>query len=153
MTESPIIYDFAAFQKISLLQNEIEDLRKIVEGGGGSVMSDELTDYKIAAAEARSDTKIARLEGKIDVLALSINALGAKIDSQRSEASSNRNVIISVTVGTALTIVALTYAALSYGASTFYNGTVVRDLVHSESAASASKPIAGPPFNGATPTR
>ena len=82
-------------------------------------MSDELTNDKIAAAEARSDTKIARLEGKIDVLVLSINALGSKIDGQRSEASSNRNVVISVTVGKALTIIALTFAALSYGASTF----------------------------------
>lgn len=50
--------------------------------------NDDLTDAKIAAAEARTDTKLARLEGKIDRVLDSV-------ETSRSEARDNRRAIIA----------------------------------------------------------
>jgi hypothetical protein len=154
MNEAQVVHDFQANQRINALQVEVEELRGVVTAlgggdGGGKDMSDELTNHKIAASEARAETKLVRLEGKIDLLSSSIENLGSKIDSQRNEAASNRNVVVATVVGTALSIAALLYAILTYGASTFYNGTVVRDIVHNE--VSAARPAANTPSNGGTP--
>jgi hypothetical protein len=48
---------------------------------------DELVDAKIAAAEARTDTKIVRLEGKMDLVIESLR-------SSRAEARDNRRAVI-----------------------------------------------------------
>ena len=103
-------------------------------------MPDDLTDAKIAASEARTDAKFARLDGKIDLLQQSIATLGNNVNVQRTEASANRNALLATIIGTGLALAALIAAMLSYGASPFYNGTVVRDVVRAEVAEHATQP-------------
>lgn len=91
---------------------------------------EDLTDAKIAAAEARTDAKLAGFQGRFDVLAEKLDGIAGSIKDQRSEASSNRNVMVATTIGTGLAIIGAIVAMLSYGAATFYNGTVMRDAVN-----------------------
>ena len=89
-------------------------------------MTNDIVDAKIAASEARSEIKIVRIEGKLDLIANTISGLSSKMDDQKREASSNRNWII----GTIIVALGLMIAIMSYGATTFYNGTVIRDMVN-----------------------
>lgn len=53
--------------------------------------------YQIEAVEARTDTKIARIDGKLDLLL-------SKMNDQATSLSSARNLIIATVVGVALTM-------------------------------------------------
>ena len=87
-------------------------LRAIIEGGRigatdaaadsqGPAMSnsDDLTDAKIAAAEARTDAEIARSEGKLDLVL-------SKLDDMREDNRGLRTNINAVGIGLALLIIA-----------------------------------------------
>jgi len=54
----------------SMIHTAKELIQTITVPNSGDIMttSDELTDAKIAASEARTDTKIVRIEGKLDLL-------------------------------------------------------------------------------------
>jgi hypothetical protein len=103
--------------------------------------SDELTDAKIEAAEARTDTKIERLGGKIDVLSTTIVG---KIESLKDDVSKlkedvsksdqynhdTRLVLISAIVGVGLAMAGVIVAVATYGDALFGRGMNVRDVVH-----------------------
>jgi hypothetical protein len=81
---------------------------------------DEIT-ARIEAAEARTDTKIVRIEGKLDLVI-------SKIDDVRNDYRSIRGNIWIVFFGLAGLIV-----AIAIGIPSIYDfGTKIRDLVHSE---------------------
>lgn len=100
------------------------------------------TDARIEASEARSETKLARLEGKFDTQSAITNA---KLDSlvavsagttkaiqdQTTEARSNKFQILGALVAAVLAIAGLVIGLLSYREAAFYNGTVMRDAVKS----------------------
>lgn len=122
--------DFRRWPNLSAREQNVNDF--------GMTTSGEL-DAKIAASEARSETKIARIEGKLDLVAQSIGALASSVQTQRAEANSNRTVVVATVITTALALAGLGYAALSYGATNFYNGTVIGDQIR---AAASSVPKA-----------
>ena len=135
MAEPAGVIDFEVYQRLNALQADVEEFKRSMSAGNDGGIRNEpgnLLDHKIALSEMRSEAKVIRLEGKLDLLAQSIGSLSSKIDAQRAEASSNKNVVIGTIVAAALSIVALLYTMISYGASTFYNGTVIRDIVHDE---------------------
>jgi len=78
-----------------------------------------MTDLKIEAAEARTDTKFERLIGKIDALGISIKAvadsvsiLDVKVGTVDTHARSAKVVIITTMIGTALAVAALAWAGV-----------------------------------------
>jgi hypothetical protein len=86
-------------------------------------------DAKIAASEARMETKIVRLEGKIDALI----GLSTTISShQDANASSLKTNIWAATAIIVATILGLFAIAATIGPSAFSFGAQMRDLVRSE---------------------
>ncbi|HEX3484738.1 MAG TPA: hypothetical protein VHT51_06730, partial [Micropepsaceae bacterium] len=92
---------------------------------------DDFVDTKIAAAEARKDTKIVRLEGAINTALATIvgkiDALSVQVSDQRRD----RNVIIGTIVLSALALGGLVWGAATYGDALFGRGMNVRDVVQS----------------------
>jgi hypothetical protein len=88
--------------------------------------SDELTDAKIEAAEARTDTKIERLGGKIDTLGIKLDTVNQKLADQTKD----RNLIIGTIVVSAISIAILLIGLATYGDAIFGRGMNVRDVVH-----------------------
>jgi hypothetical protein len=85
-------------------------------------------DAKIAAAEARTDTKIMRLEGKVDLVLSNLSNMTSKFDALRDDNRAVRANQWVIGLGLAVLIVAV--AALF---PVFFSiGTQVRDLIHSE---------------------
>lgn len=89
-------------------------------------------DAKLAASEARSETRSVQLESKFDLVLAKIAGLGEKMDDVRSDNRTTRSniwavcaVIVGVIVGTAALIMTL-------GPSAFTLGAQVRDMVQKE---------------------
>jgi hypothetical protein len=78
----------------------------------------ELVDAKLAAAEARTDTKILRFESKIDALAKDVG-----------EHRRDRNLIIGTIVVAAIALGALFVSMATYGDALFGRGLAVRDVI------------------------
>jgi hypothetical protein len=105
------------------------------EHAQGNAMSDptreeirEEVKDKIASAEARTDTKIERLGGKIEMLSAT---LGAKLDivNQRlADHSKDRNLIIGTIVLSVISLAVLLIAVATYGDALFGRGISVRDV-------------------------
>lgn len=76
-------------------------------GGGGTYGSMDIIDAKIAAAEARTDTKFAQVIGKLDHIEQSTGGLRSTI------------------VLTAVAAVGVVFAAMALGVSQFGNGVMV----------------------------
>jgi hypothetical protein len=103
-----------------------------VQGKSPMPSSEELTDVKIAAAEARTDTKIERLGGRIEVLTATIVT---KIDSLKDDVSKSdqynhdtRWVLISAIVVGIIALAGLLVALATYGDALFGRGMSVRDV-------------------------
>lgn len=96
----------------------------------------EEVDAKIAAAEARGDTQIVRLEGKIDLVLSKIDSLNTALTSVRDDYRSIRtNIWI---VGLALAAIIIAVAALFppyFGA-----GLTIRDVIDHEIATHTGSP-------------
>jgi hypothetical protein len=80
----------------------------------------EEVDAKIAAAEARTDTKITRLEGKIDLVI-------SKLDTVLEDGRSARSNMWLIGFGLAALVVAIWVAVPSI----FISGAQLRDLIES----------------------
>jgi hypothetical protein len=70
------------------MADSIEGRSASLQGKTQMSSSDDLTDAKIEAAEARTDTKIVQLGGKIEMLSAT---LGAKLDSVNQRLSDHSN--------------------------------------------------------------
>jgi hypothetical protein len=104
-----------------------------------STRDDQLLDAKLGKVAAETDTKIARMEGKLDLVLSKIDGLGTRFEDARADAKEARTTaradnaatranIWVVGLGLAVLIVAV--AALF---PVFFSiGAQVRDLVHSE---------------------
>lgn len=89
-------------------------------------------DAKIAAAEARGDTKIARLENKMDLVLSKLDASINETRQMRSDTKednrSTRANQIALTIGAVVIIIAV----LALLPIVFGFGTSLRDMVHDE---------------------
>lgn len=92
-------------------------------------MADDLTDAKVAAAEARTDAKLAGFQGQFNVLSLKLDGIAGSVAKQREEASANRTAVITTVFGVGVALAALLWAAITYGDSVFGRGMAVRDVV------------------------
>jgi hypothetical protein len=92
---------------------------------GNMTTEGEVRAAEIGAAEARTDTKIVRLEGKLDLIAKDIVALAVQVSEQRRD----RNLIIGTIVVAAIAVGALFVAMATYGDALFGRGMSVRDVV------------------------
>ena len=82
-------------------------------------MSERLTDLKIAAVEAQTETKFAQLIGKLDLFGANITTLGqqvsnldTKIDVIDGHVRNARSTIIAFVVGTGIAVAALAWAGI-----------------------------------------
>jgi len=95
--------------------------------------ADDLANAKIEAAEARGDTKIARLAGKIDTAtATLLGEMRAIRDDVRKSDDYNRDTrwVLFVTIVTAAVgIGALAIGLATYGDALFGRGMNVRDVI------------------------
>jgi hypothetical protein len=82
----------------------------------------------IELAEARTDTKIARMEGKLDLVISKIDALNVRFEDARRDARDTRGNIWFVGLGLAVLIVGVVTLFPVF----FSIGIHIRDLVHSE---------------------
>lgn len=86
-------------------------------GGGGTYGGMDIVDAKIAAAEARTDTKFAGLKGSLDLI-------NERLDNiERATNGVRLNVWLA-----AATALALGIAAMAFGASQFGNGVMVTSV-------------------------
>jgi hypothetical protein len=84
--------------------------------------SDDLVNAKIEAAEARTDTKIARLEGKLDLVL-------SKLDDQKDDGRHTRNNVILVGVSLALLIIgSVAIAPVIFDLGSKFRETVTKEV-------------------------
>ena len=111
-----------------------------VERAISSGMAEELMDAKIAAAEARTDAKLAGFQGNFNVLSLKLDGIAASIKDQKTEATGNRNALMTTILTVGFALAGLLIAVVSYGDAIFSRGMSMRDLVHSTVEELAAKP-------------
>jgi hypothetical protein len=86
---------------------------------GALEMHSRMTDLKIAASEARTETKFAQLMGKLDVLVTGvgdlkteITRLDGKIDTVDGHARAAKTTIVATVIGTGIAVAALAWAGV-----------------------------------------
>jgi hypothetical protein len=93
----------------------------------------EVRAAEIAAAEARTDNKITRLEGRLELIAQGINAKLDALTGQVAEHRRDRNLIIGTIVGTVvvatIALGGLYVAMATYADAMFGRGMNVRDVL------------------------
>lgn len=93
----------------------------------------ELTSQKIAAAEARGDTKIVRLEGKLEVISATIlgEIRGIRDDVRQSDQYNRdtRWIMLATVITGVFALGALVVALVTYGDAVFGRGMNVRDVI------------------------
>lgn len=97
-------------------------------GGGGTSPPMDPVDAKIAAAEARTDTKFATLKGQLDLISAKLDSINEKATDARSEARTTRRTV----VGTGLSLAALIMALVGFGGNMFGLGSRVDDIARVE---------------------
>lgn len=106
-----------------------------------------IIDAKIAASEARTDTKFAKLEGKLDLILNKVDRLEG--DSQRTRATV-RNTGLTLFFGLASLMVAISALAFNGFLGSFNAGVRVRDIVREEVVAARPAPAVAPVSQPAT---
>lgn len=113
LTESKQLIGHGASPSI-IQENASSDRRGRIELGE--------IDAKIAAAEARTDTKFAEMMGELRVISQRMGHIETDLGSTKSAISSLRSTVIVTSVTSVLAIAALFYTALQYGNSMFSAG-------------------------------
>ena len=112
-----------------------------LQGKSAMPGSDELTDKKIEVAEAHTDIKIARMEGKLDLVVSKIDGINSRLDDVRHDYLATRANIWVVGLGLAVLIVGV--AALF---PVFFGvGTQLRDIIDKAIDAHISSTTPVPP--------
>lgn len=104
-------------------------LRTVESGSIKMATADELAQSRINESEARTETKITRIEGTIQLMSQSLtgqlNALTVQVSEQRRD----RNLIIGTIVVATIALGALFVAMATYGDALFGRGLNVRDVL------------------------
>jgi hypothetical protein len=104
-------------------------------------------DAKIAASEARTDTKFAELLGEIKVTNAGIVGLRSEFSDMRGYARSSHHTTIGTIVATGLGIVAIVIALLTYGATWFGLGINAHDVARQAADQALREFVAKAPLN------
>lgn len=111
------------------MDRERSTLRATPDPRISSPMSDiPLIDAKIAASEARTDTKFAKLEGKLDLIVASLETVKGQAVDAKAEARTTRRYV----VGTGFSLGALLLGMFGLYANAFNIGTRVDDIARTE---------------------
>jgi len=94
-----------------------------------AVTTDPTIDAKIAASEARTDTKFAKLEGKLDLIVASLETVKSQAVDAKAEARTTRRYV----VGTGFSLAALLLGIFALYANAFNIGTRVDDIARTRS--------------------
>lgn len=86
-------------------------------------------DAKLGASEARSDTKIARLEGKLDLVLSKLDDLNQKITTTEGHIRDDSRTMRSSLWGIGLGLAALMVTIVALFPVFFSIGTQVKDMV------------------------
>jgi len=106
--------------EIPVKQLSSEQLKRMGRSANITDMSE--VDAKIAAAEARTDTKFAEMMGELRVISGKLEHLDENYRETRTSISSLKSTVIVTAVTTVLAIGGLFYTALQYGNSMFTAG-------------------------------
>lgn len=85
-------------------------------------------DAKIAAAEARTDTKFAQLLGRLDVMNQKLTALDKSVSDLRGDNRSLRTLTVGSSIAVFFGIAATVLGALAYGGQLFSTGMNVSGI-------------------------
>lgn len=110
------------------LQAENSSLKTGGPGGTSGGMDPALVDAKIAASEARTGEKFAKLDGKLDLILEKIETVRAQSTDARTEARTTRRTV----VGTGISLAALLLAVFALYSNGFNMGTKVGDVARIE---------------------
>lgn len=106
-------------------------------GGGGTFDGMEIVDAKIAAAEARTDTKFAQLMGELATMRAEINGrldgLGTKVQHVENSTAGIKTTVIV----TAIAALGLTVAVMAYGSQWFGLGMDAQQVADRSAQTSA----------------
>jgi hypothetical protein len=129
---------------------KVENQRTI--SGGAMATEGEVRAAEIAAAEARTDTKIARLEGKMDLVLSKLDGLNSRFEDARTDAREARitahsdNVATRANIWVAFVGLAAVIVALVLLFPTFLDfGAKIRDRITDEVKAQMPAPTIRPP--------
>lgn len=97
-------------ERLKQIERHAEESAKELKGGGGGGTFEgmEVVDAKIAAAEARTDTKFAELLGELRL-----------INQQIDHVEKSTGGLRSTVIGTGIGVVAVAIAVMAYGAQWF----------------------------------
>ncbi|HEX8214569.1 MAG TPA: hypothetical protein VF582_03755 [Allosphingosinicella sp.] len=122
---------------------DVEQEPPLKGGGGGGTsrgMDNALIDSKIAASEARTDTKFAKLEGKLDLILERVETVKEQSTDARSEARATRRTVI----GTGVSLGALLIAIFTLYTNSFNLGARVDDIARIEARETYNQISAAP---------
>jgi len=141
--QSAELFDVGARNEIAEIKAQLDALKSGSSSGISKGMDSQaerdLTDAKIAAAEARTDTKFARFEGKIDLMLSQLGQVSTELGTLKADNKSTRTTVIVTAVSSTFAIITVLIAVMALGAAQFYNGTVIFDHIK---AAQSAAPIA-----------
>jgi hypothetical protein len=92
-------------------------------------------DAKLAASEARMETRAAISDGKLDLVLAKLASIGEKMDDVRSDNRTTRANIWAVCAIVVTTIVGMAALVIAVAPAAFTIGAQVRDMVQKEMAA------------------
>jgi hypothetical protein len=130
------------------LEAKIEKLEAAIAGSDRPMvaMTDREIDAKFETAEARTDTKVARMEGKLDLTLEKIGHLGDDIRASRSEASGNRNAIIGTIIAGFIAMFFGLFAVLQWSDARMFGMMQLRETMKPPTTSSpVTSPNANPP--------
>jgi hypothetical protein len=102
---------------------------------------EQLTDAKLRTLSAETDTKIARFEGKLDLVLQKLTDQATALSNVAAEGRSNRNLVIATMVAGIIALFFGLFAALQWSDARMFGAIQLRDSIRNDAG---SKPPKNP---------
>jgi hypothetical protein len=121
------------YEGVVLVSPHLQGYQGFESSRSKMVTQDEFTEAKLSAVEARTDTKIVRLEGKLETLSATIisrfDQLSEKLSADQDYNRNTRWFIIGSALTSFFALAGLLVAMMTYGDALFGRGMNVRDVI------------------------